>query len=49
MRQIRPGECVFIDDNEANIKAADTFGIKTVHFKNYDQAYKELNDILKAH
>ena len=46
---LTPGECVFIDDNEANIKAADTFGMKTVHFKNYDQAYKELNDILKAH
>lgn len=41
-----PKECVFIDDNAANISAASEFGMKTVRFKDYDSAYKNLNKIL---
>ena len=40
-------ECVFIDDLEENVKAARLCGINGIVFKNYEQAKKELNDMLK--
>ena len=40
-------ECVFIDDLEENVKAARLCGINGIVFKNYEQANKELNDMLK--
>lgn len=40
-------ECVFIDDNEANIKAADSFGFNTIRFFGYDDASKKLDNMLK--
>ena len=40
-------ECVFIDDLEENVKAARVCGINGIVFKNYEQAKKELNDMLK--
>jgi len=40
-----PASCVFIDDNEANIKAARMFGMKTVHFKSSDQLRRELIEL----
>lgn len=43
-----PEECVFIDDNEANIKAAEAFGMSAVHFKDYEQARSELENVLKS-
>lgn len=39
-------ECVFIDDNEANIAAAKRIGMKAVHFTDYLHAQKELEDLL---
>ena len=35
-------ESIFIDDNIRNIKAADKFGIKTIHFKNPLQLKSDL-------
>ncbi|MDD6762507.1 MAG: HAD-IA family hydrolase [Clostridiales bacterium] len=43
---LTPSECVFIDDNAANIAAAGELGISTVLYKDYEQAYNELNKIL---
>ena len=40
-------ECVFIDDSEANTNAAAELGMKAIHFTNYDQAKKKLEEILK--
>ena len=40
--QINPKEAVFLDDNKANIDAADAFGLNVIHFKNYEQAKEEL-------
>ena len=40
-------ECVFIDDLEENVKAARLCGINGIVFKNYEQAKKELNNMLK--
>lgn len=45
---LSPEECVFIDDNAANILAAGKFGMKTIHFQNYDQAYRELCALLAS-
>lgn len=39
---LTPSECVFIDDNSANIKTADEMGFNTIHFKSYEQAYADL-------
>ncbi|MCR4584228.1 MAG: HAD family phosphatase [Lachnospiraceae bacterium] len=40
-------ECVFIDDQEVNIKAAKAFGMKGIVFGSYEQANNELEEILK--
>ncbi|NJN77154.1 MAG: HAD family phosphatase [Saprospiraceae bacterium] len=39
--EITPEKAIFIDDNERNIKAAKTIGLKTIHFKSAEQARKE--------
>lgn len=44
---LKPEECVFIDDNAANITAAAALGINCIHFKSYEQAYNELSGITK--
>lgn len=44
--QINQNEAVFLDDNEANIRAAGEFGLNTIHFKNYEQAREELEKFL---
>lgn len=41
-----PAECIFIDDNKANIEAANKLGFSTVLFDNYEQARAELDEKL---
>lgn len=43
---INPAEAVFLDDNEANVKSSREFGLNTIHFKNYEQGRKELEELL---
>lgn len=38
-------QCVFLDDTERNLKAAEQFGIHTIHFKNKEQAEQELKKL----
>ncbi len=38
-------QCVLIDDRYPNVAAARYLGMKTVHFKNPDQARKELIEL----
>ncbi len=38
----KPEECLFIDDNPKNVKAAEELGMQTIHFKNAKQLKKEL-------
>ena len=38
----QPSECVFIDDKDVNLDAADAAGWNTILYKNYDQMKKEL-------
>ncbi len=44
---LKPDECVFIDDQEKNIEAAEKFGMKGIVFKSYEQANGELEEILR--
>ena len=44
--EIDPKEAVFLDDNAANIEGARAFGLNAIHFKNYEQARKELDAML---
>jgi len=43
---IKAEDTLFIDDLEANIKAAAKFGINVVHFDDKTRAYKEIEDML---
>lgn len=43
---LNPAECIFIDDNAANIKAAGEFGLNTVLFESFEQASAELEEKL---
>ena len=40
--QLRPADIVFIDDSLANIKAAETMGMRGVHFKASDDCYAQV-------
>jgi putative hydrolase of the HAD superfamily len=40
------GESLFIDDSELNVKAAESFGIKTVHFKFPEDLREKIEKVL---
>ena len=42
---LNPTECVFIDDNRANIVAANELGMATIHFHTKAQAEEELRSL----
>ena len=44
---LSPDECVFVDDNPANIKAADHVGMKTILFEGYETSHVRLEELLK--
>lgn len=41
--EAKPEECVFIDDMQQNVNAANSIGMKGILFKNTEQLEKELN------
>jgi 2-haloacid dehalogenase len=43
--QLKPEECLFIDDSIANIKTAQDLGFNTIHFKSPDQLMTELQNL----
>lgn len=43
--QLKPEECVFLDDNEKNVIAAREAGIHAIHFQNKEQAEAELEKL----
>lgn len=47
--QLRAQECVFVDDNPANIQKAQKLGFHTVLFDNYEQAHEELEKTLQTY
>ena len=44
---LHPKECVFIDDNADNIKAAKTFGLNAIQFTGYEKTRALLEKILE--
>lgn len=46
--QLQAEECIFIDDNAANIEAANALGIHGVQFLNYEDASRKVEAILRA-
>ncbi len=44
---LKPDECVFIDDLQANIDGAKAFGYNAILFENHEQAMKDLEALLK--
>lgn len=40
-----PQECVFLDDTQRNLDAAEKFGIHTIHFQNQAQAIEALKKL----
>lgn len=40
-----PQECVFLDDTQKNLEAAEKFGIHTIHFENQGQAIEALRKL----
>lgn len=45
MYDIEPENAIFIDDLEANIRAAESLGIHGVVFKNYEDARKQVEEL----
>lgn len=43
---LRPEECVFLDDRKENIEAAGKLGMHTILFENYNQSKTLLNEML---
>lgn len=42
---LEPEECVFMDDTPVNVEAAQKAGIHGIHFRNKEQAEKELHEL----
>ena len=45
--QLIPSECAFIDDKKENIETAHKLGMHAVKFTDYEQAYSEVNDVIR--
>ncbi|NCO04696.1 MAG: HAD-IA family hydrolase, partial [Candidatus Magasanikbacteria bacterium] len=43
--KMKPGECVFIDNQEWNTKPAEKLGMKSIVYSNNKQTFKELNKL----
>ena len=37
--QLDPRNCLFVDDNKANVRAANAFGLPAIRFKDYEQGH----------
>ena len=46
MYDLVPERCVFIDDNQPNLDAAEALGIHTILYRSQEQAEKELDEML---
>jgi putative hydrolase of the HAD superfamily len=44
---VAPEDCLFVDDVLVNIEAAREFGMRTVHFKDNEQAIPEIREALE--
>lgn len=46
--KLEPEECIFIDNNPANVEAAIGYGMQGLVFKGYEQTHKELQELLEV-
>ena len=46
---LKPEECLFIDDNSRNVAAARDFGMRAVQFESFEQQYPEITALLARH
>ncbi|MBU2051583.1 HAD-IA family hydrolase, partial [Patescibacteria group bacterium] len=44
--QLKPSQCLFVDDDLKNVEAAIKLGFKTVHFKEPEESVKLIRKIL---
>ena len=44
---VQPEECVFVDDTECNIGAAQRLGMHAIHFRSTEQAIDEIQAVLQ--
>ncbi|MBQ7795896.1 MAG: HAD family phosphatase, partial [Lachnospiraceae bacterium] len=44
---LKPEECLFIDDNKANVEAARSFGMHAIRFEGYEQSHDAVMNYLK--
>lgn len=44
---VRPDECLFIDDIERNLIPARALGMETIHYKNFAQFEQDLKELLQ--
>lgn len=42
-----PAECIFVDDNRANVTAAEGLGFNALHFTDYNEVHAQINKLLK--
>jgi len=47
MVEVRPGECLMIDDNQMNIQGAISAGMRGLLFSSYEQLQRELSDEIR--
>lgn len=45
---VKPDECIYIDDMKKNIPPAQELGMETILFRNFDQFRRELNHLLRS-
>jgi putative hydrolase of the HAD superfamily len=45
---VEPGQCVFIDDSTGHCVGADKVGMKTIHYKNFEQVKEDLTKVLSS-
>ena len=44
--QLEPKNCVFLDDSQKNVEGARQYGMNAIWFQNYEQAEKELQEMI---
>ena len=43
---LNPADCVFLDDSKANVLTAKAYGMKAIHFEDYESAKNQLEEML---
>jgi epoxide hydrolase-like predicted phosphatase len=46
--KVKPEECLFIDDSTGHCAGAEKVGMKTIHYKSFEQAKSDLEMVLKG-